>query len=688
MTSSASPVLRPVLAVACLAAAALIAFFPALRSGFIWDDDEYIQNNVQLRSAGGLGHIWTQAGAVGRYIWFSHHADPAVNLDRLWLHATVEPQYYPLTHTTFWVEYHLWGLSPLGYHLDNLLLHVLSSLMLWRLLARLAVPGAFAAAVLFAVHPMQSESVVWATERKNVLSGLLYFLSLWAYLRFLDFPPLPENRERAGVRAILWYLLSLLLFAMALLSKSVTATLPAAILIVLWWKRGRVTLRDFLPLLPMFILGIAMGSLTGWMEKHVVGAVGPAFDWLTPTDRLCIAGRAIWFYLCKLIWPTKLTFIYPHWQIDPRVHPWLLLFPISAAAGLLALWLLRGRLGRAPLAAMLFFVVTLGPALGLVNVFPMRYSFVADHFAYLAIIGPLTLLAAAISRYLRPRIGYSLLGVVALGLCGLSSLQSRNYFNSMTLWQDTLAKNPDSPMAHANYADELRAHGAMDQAQAQYERAMQLRDDPTDRIGVGQCYFGRGDFVTALKWYRAAAVSMPDYPERVLHQFRTRAFFQIGTACDALAEQAANDPALASSYRKQAIAAYEKAIEIYPLNVDAMTNLAAVLIAQHQLPQAIEECHRALDVDPDSVPALTNLGDALLAQYRLDDAMAQYLRVLQIEPLNANAINNVGAILAEQGQLDQAIAQFELALQIDPQFDKAHRNLLAALSLKARRAGH
>jgi tetratricopeptide (TPR) repeat protein len=482
---------------------------------------------------------------------------------------------------------------------------------------------------------------------------------------------------------ILWYILSLLLFAMALLSKSVTATLPVAILLILWWRRGRIGWADLWPLLPMFAAGIAMGSLTGWMEKHVVGAVGPAFDWLTPLDRLCIAGRALWFYLFKLIWPAKLMFIYPHWHIDPDQRPWLLLFPLGAMGGLLGLWLMRKRLGRGPLAAMLFFVVTLFPALGFVNVFPMRYSFVADHFAYLAIIGPLTLIAAVCSQYLPHRVGIILLACLTGILCLLSNHESRIYHDSQTLWQDTLAKNPTSPMAHANYADVLKAGGDLDGAQAQYLRAMQFRDDATDRIGVGQCYFMRGDYATALKWYRAAAEAMVDSPERVLHQFRTRAFFQMGVVYAALADRAGESPTLASSYRQQGIRAYEQAIDAYPLNQDAMTNLSMLFLAERRIPQAIEECRRVLDINPDSVPALTNLGDALLANGRLDEALTQYRRVLQIEPLNANAFNNIGAVLAQQGQLDQAIAQFEQALRIDPHFEKARSNLVAALALKS-----
>jgi len=338
------------------------------------------------------------------------------------------------------------------------------------------------------------------------------------------------------------------------------------------------------------------------------------------------------------------------------------------------------------LAAMLFFAVTLSPALGFVNVFPMRYSFVADHFAYLAIIGPLTLVAAAISRYLPRPAATSLIACIVAALCVLSNIQSRVYHDSQTLWQDTLAKNPASAMAHANYADVLKARGDLDGAQAQYLRAMQLRDDATDRIGVGQCYFMRGDYATALKWYRAAADAMVDSPERVVHQFRTRAFFQMGAAYAALADQAGDNISLAASYRRQGIQAYQQAIEIYPLNADAMTNLSDLFLAQGRIPQAIEECQRALEINPDSVGALTNLGDALLAQGRLDEAMQRYVQVLQIEPLNANAFNNIGAILAQQGRLDDAIAQFELALRIDPHFEKAHRNLLAALSLKGHRA--
>jgi len=480
-------------------------------------------------------------------------------------------------------------------------------------------------ALLFGVHPMQTESVAWATERKNVLSGLLYFLSLWSYLNYLPLPdfgelsravlrervgvrglenveqdphpvPLPEYRERGIMRGekILWYILSLLLFAMALLSKSVTATLPVAILLILWWRRGRIGWADLWPLLPMFAAGIAMGSLTGWMEKHVVGAVGPAFDWLTPLDRLCIAGRALWFYLFKLIWPAKLMFIYPHWHIDPDQRPWLLLFPLGAMGGLLGLWLMRKRLGRGPLAAMLFFVVTLFPALGFVNVFPMRYSFVADHFAYLAIIGPLTLIAAVCSQYLPHRVGIILLACLTGILCLLSNHESRIYHDSQTLWQDTLAKDPDAWMAWENYATLLMQRG--DAARAEADFLTTLRINPYDSqaiLNLGLIHGQRQDFSGAIHWFNEALLRMPDSSEPILRRLRYEPYFNLGVTYKHMAD-AQPDRSRAQADLEQALAAYRSAIEADPTRNEARQNLGNLLMGLGRTDEALVQ-FRAID---------------------------------------------------------------------------------------------
>ena len=351
---------------------------PALRGEFLWDDDYYVSNNRLLESWGGLQQIWFDViGSPRDY--------PL-------------PQYYPMTHTSFWIEYRLWGLNPTGYHVTNVILHAASSLLIWLILRKLAVPGAWLAAAVFAVHPINVESVAWIAERKNVLSGFFFFASIYVYLRYAGViaPPekpseylsLPAERERV-------YSLALVLFVFALLSKSVTATMPAVVLLIVWWKRGRFTMHEVLKLVPFFALGIAAALLTSYMERHRVGAAGADWDYGL-VSRILIAGRAFWFYLSKLVVPYPLVFNYPRW--DPHDTSWYLwIYPLAAVALLATLFALRNRIGRGPVTAMLYYAGTLFPAMGFVNVFPHRYSFVADHFAYLSVVGPIALAVAVIA---------------------------------------------------------------------------------------------------------------------------------------------------------------------------------------------------------------------------------------------------------------------------------------------------
>jgi len=253
------------------------AYIPAMHGGFIWDDDDYVQDNPTLRSLAGLGQIWFQPGATR--------------------------QYYPLVHTTYWLEYRLWGLDPTGYHVVNVILHALSAVVVWRILSRLQVPGAWAAAALFALHPVHVESVAWITERKNALSGAFYLSAAWAYLRY------------EAARRPRWYGAALVLFAAALLSKTVTCTLPAALLLVLWWKGQTPMRRPAVALGPFFVLAGTMSAVTVWMERHSVGAWGPEWD-LSLVERGLIAGRALWFYAATLLVPLDLAFIYLRWAID------------------------------------------------------------------------------------------------------------------------------------------------------------------------------------------------------------------------------------------------------------------------------------------------------------------------------------------------------------------------------------
>ena len=362
---------RGYLTALAIIALAIVAHAPATDGGFIWDDDDYVSRNETLEDLAGLGRIWFELGAV--------------------------PQYYPLVHTTFWIEYRLWGLDPLGYHVTNVLLHALASLLLWRVLRILAPAIALPTAAVFAVHPVLVESVAWITERKNTLSGVFYLGAALAYLRFS-----PVTNRRESSRRGLLYALSLVLFVAALLSKTVTASLPMALALVLVWKAGSPRLRDGLSLLPHLVLGVGLGMLTVWMERSHVGAEGP--EWaLTAVERILIAGRAFWFYIAKLLLPTGLTFVYPRWEVDAGAA-WQYLYPGAAVALIAALWSWRKRFGGGPLVAVLYFGGTLVPALGFFNVYPMRFTFVADHYQYLASIGVLSL-AIAIGAGARRRPG-------------------------------------------------------------------------------------------------------------------------------------------------------------------------------------------------------------------------------------------------------------------------------------------
>lgn len=418
--------------VAALILLTIIAYLPALDAGYIWDDDAYVTGNRTLVEPGGLGRIWLEPGAT--------------------------PQYYPVVFTSFWIEQRLSGADPFGYHLVNVLLHLLNALLLWRLLVRLRIPGAFLAAALFAVHPVGVESVAWIAERKNVLSGMFYLATLLVWERIDGFGVRSASARHRGLLA-----LALLLFVLAVLSKSVTASLPAVVLLLIYWKRGRVRMDDVMPMLPFLLVAGMMAWRTAWVEEQIVGIGRFDLD-LDVVDRLLIAGRAVWFYLGKLLLPVGLAFVYPRWPIDPS-SPVQVAMPALLVVLALALFFSRRSLGRGPLVVLLFFVGTLVPALGFVDFFPMLYAYVADHFQYLASIGPLTLIAAFVGQGLARLRGTALLlgrGVLALVLMLLMVLtwqRCQVMQSSESLFRDTLEKNPTAAMAYVNLASAASRRG-------------------------------------------------------------------------------------------------------------------------------------------------------------------------------------------------------------------------------------
>ena len=646
---------RGILLALALGMMTIIAYLPAMQSGgFVWDDDDYIIHNQTLRDVEGLWKIWSDPSAT--------------------------PQYYPLVHTTYWVEYRLWELDPTGYHVTNVLLHALGVILLWRLLRQLKVPGAWLAAALFAVHPVHVESVAWITERKNVLSGVFYLGAALAYLKWVDI-------KAAGDRRPKFYFAAILLFLGALLSKTVTVTLPAALLLVIWWKGGfenvsksstwrqnfRRIGKQLLPLAPFFIVGLPLAYLTVWLEKHHVGAAGAEWH-LSLMDRILIAGRALWFYFGKLVWPLNLSFNYPRWEIDSSVW-WQHLFPFSAAALVVVLWAARKRIGRGPLVAVLFFAGTLFPALGFFDVYPMRYSFVADHFQYLASIGVLALLSAVLVRGYQTihsageqREARSLSGGLPVGfalvlLTFLSTQQSAIYHSSETLYLDTIAKNPSSWMACNNLAQLHIKAGRPEAAIPLIEQA--LRHNPTDidtilNHGVALSRLGRED--EAMQQYERALQINPNRPQ---------VYSNIGAT---LARQGQYDKAISN---------YRKAIEIKP-DFATHSNLGAALASLGRFDEAVEQHEKAVALAPELAPPHLKFGETLHLAGRIREAEEQYRKAIALAPTLAEAHLNLGLIAVADQLIPAALDHFRRAVKQAPNFADAHRNLAKTLAAVGR----
>ena len=444
----------------------VVAYLPALHGQFIWDDDFHVTKSIPLRSLTGLWRIWFVPGAT--------------------------QQYYPLTHSSFWIDYHLWGLNTVPYHVENVLLHAINAILVWQLLRRLNVTGAWLGAAFFALHPVCVESVAWISERKNTLSG---FFFLWALFAAIEFwlPVSNEAREEArpiaadqhskfGPRKFYW--LALALYLCALWSKTAIAGLPGVILLLVWWKRGWVRWKDWALILPFLALGIGIGLLTVSIEHKFITDAANVDEWkVSFGGKFIIAGRALWFYLGKLCWPHPLMFVYPRWVLQPS-QP-LAYLPLAAVGIIFGLlWLKRGTWGRPVLTAGGYFAVMLFPALGFINIFPFRYSFVADHFQYLATIGPLALAAAGITwllaRNKNTALKPAIVGVILAVFGVLTWRQAGVYQNLEVLWRHTLAHNPGAWMAHDNLGLYLTEQRRFDEADAEYRKAIAIR--PNDHI--------------------------------------------------------------------------------------------------------------------------------------------------------------------------------------------------------------
>jgi protein O-mannosyl-transferase len=533
-------------------AATVLAYQQAWHAGFIWDDDVYVTANRLLTAPDGL--------------------------QRIWFSLESPSQYFPLVYTTFRLEHAVWGLNAAGYHWINILLHAANALLLWQLLRALRVPGAWFAASLFALHPVQVESVAWITERKNVLMGFFFLLALLSWTIFC------ERQSRNKWR---WYALAIGCYALALFSKTTACTMPAALLLILWLKREPITARRIAQVGPFVLLGIAMGLVTIWWERYHQGTQGTLFAIGLP-ERFLIASRGFWFYLGKLAWPAHLSFSYPHWEMsatNPTDYTWL----AAIAVLVVAIWFGRRWVGRSVEVALLFFATTLSPVLGFIMLYTFRYSFVADHYQYLASIGPLALFAAGTTtpfgflriqqRFLNPIICGAILAVL-----GLRTWQQAGvYANHETLWRAVIAENPGSWMAHNNLGIALAQSGRIDEAFEHYDKALEINP------GYAEAYYNRANAL--------------------------------------LRAQRVDD----------AIANYKKALELEPRISPAHANLAAIFLRRGELDEAIAHFEKAVELENGNATYHALLADALRRAGREQEAQFQLRKAAELDPRRANS---------------------------------------------------
>ena len=546
---------------ALLVLATLLAYLPAMHCGYIWDDDVYVTGNPLLSAPDGLWRIW-----------FSFDSPS---------------QYFPLVYTTLRIEDGLWGLAPFGYHCVNIVLHAANALLLWRLLKRLEIPGAWFAAAIFALHPVQVESVAWVTELKNVQMGFFFLLALLAWTEFA---------KQKTPRAWWFYACSLVFYALSLFSKTTACTLPAALLLIEWLREGRIGWRKVAQIVPYVALGIGMGLLTVWWERFHQGTQGAAFT-MSLSQRLLIAARGVWFYLAKLFWPAKLTFSYPRWTIS-TANPLAWLWPLALCGLGSAALLARRVAGRGPSVALAFFVATLGPVLGLLMLYTFRYSFVADHYQYLACIGPIALVCAGVvkfaDRYPQLRVAAGTAGgMVLLTLGALTWSQAHIYRSNESIWRDTLAKNPGSLMAHFNLANELMRDGSYQESLTHYDRAVEI--DPT--FFEARC--NRADLLAHLGELPAAAAD------------------------------------------------YKQALEIEPNDAAVQIGCANVLATEGDFVGALPHYQQVARLVPNSAQPHMLLGSCYASLSNYDDAIREYRETVRLAPQSPEALTRLAWLLAQ-----------------------------------------
>jgi protein O-mannosyl-transferase len=570
-----------------------LIYWSALDGDFILDDDVLLTTNRLLTAPNGLYRLW---------------------------YTTEATDYWPMTNTSFWIEWRLWGMHSKGYHVTNVVLHVAAALLLWVVLNQLAIPGGFLAALFWAVHPVNVESVAWIAQRKNTLAAVFFLLSTLWYLKAEaggDEKGISQRREKQSERGFLipahWYGLSLIALVLAMLSKGSTVVAPLVFVALIWWQRGKLSRRDLVHLVPFFLVAAALTVLNVWFRTHGSQEAIRQAGW---PERLAGAGAAVWFYLSKAFAPIDLVFVYPKWHIETMHLAWWL--PLAMAAIVSAvLWRYRHHQWlKALCLAWACFCLALLPALGLIDVYFMKFSLVADHYQHIALMAVVTLLAASLVAWYRvanPAAQRAIIlsaAVIASALTVLSVRQAQFYASPFLLYNETLEKNPDCWLVHNNLGTKLLDAGHAQEAIEHFEEV--LKRNPN---------------------YAAA------------HNNLGMALIRTGQANEAIQE-------------------YKRALGLRADFPEAYFNLANALRVEGQIQGAIELYQRALNYDPDSAATRVNLAGAFLLLGDWEKAIEQSQEAIRLRPDYIEAYRNAAIASAQMGRSDWAASYARKALQL------------------------
>ena len=682
-----------------------VVYLPVLHGVFVWDDSYMITDNQSLRGLNGLHTLW----------FTNKFADP-----------------YRITMTSFWLEWQLWELKPMGYHIVNVITHALGVILLWRVLKKLALPGAWLAAAIFAVHPVGAASVAWISEQKNTWSIIFYLLTILWYLRF----------EISGQK--ISYAFALFLYVCALMSKGSVVMLPVVLFLIHWWQNSNTRsrpstlgFRHLLLLAPFFALSAAAAYMTIWFQNHkAIG--GESVQDLSLIGRIATSAWAVWFYLWKGLVPVNICTIYPRWSPDPAsAIVWLPMVALLAA--LYVCWHFRKSWGRHAFFALAYVVASIFPVMGFFNMYFLIFSRVADHWQYLALIGTVAGVVCGcvygfqklVEKNKVPQQAGPVLAVLLIGFLAWSTwLRAEVYANELNLWSDTVKKNPEAWMAYNNLGNALGNAHRPEEAIAAYEAAIKINPGfPDAHSNLGNSLVGKKQLDKAIEHFKIAVAGQPKMAS--FHFNYGIALFDQGKYQDAVNEynialslnpgyadvrnnlanvylkqdkyKEALEQALIASQIKptapephmnaamalsslgrtaEAAQQFDEAIRLNPDAYSVHHEYGLMLAMQGKLAEALPHFQQLIRLHPEDAAAHSNLGNAFAGLKRLDEAIAAYQAALRLQPDDAQTHNNLANVLMEQGKTDEAVQHYLISIKNRPDDPESHLNYSIALTRK------